>query len=92
MEPVASCGWLCDRLPADPQPYPTLPMSRLAHVTFAAPGFEAEKRALARQAQLEVQQAKQIQARTGCTWTQALKEACEGRAEALTPEAADAAS
>lgn len=57
-------------------------MSRLAHATFAAPGFDAEKRALASQAQIEIQQAKEIQARTGCSWTQALKEAYTGRAEA----------
>ena len=67
-------------------------MSRLAHATFAAPGFEPEKRALARQAQLEVQQAKEIQARTGCSWTQALKEACEGRAETTALQTEDTAT
>lgn len=67
-------------------------MSRLAHATFAAPGFEPEKRALARQAQLEVQQAKEIQTRTGCSWTQALKEACTGRAEAPALQSAGTAA
>ena len=48
-------------------------MSRLAHATFAAPGFSAEKRQQAAQAQHEIQKAKRIQRETGCTWTEALR-------------------
>lgn len=48
-------------------------MSKLAHSTFAAPGFEAEKRAQASQAQHEILEAKRIQKETGCTWTEALR-------------------
>lgn len=47
-------------------------MSLLAHATYAAPGFEAEKRDLATQAQLVIQQAKKIQMLTRCGWTEAL--------------------
>lgn len=67
-------------------------MSRLAHATFAAPGFESEKRALASQAQIEIRQAKEIQTRTGCSWTQALREACEGRAETTALQTEDTAT
>lgn len=48
-------------------------MSALAHTTYAAPGFEAEKRALAAQAQHEIREARRVQAQTGCTWTEALR-------------------
>lgn len=52
-------------------------MSKLAHATHAAPGFDAEKKAGAKQAQHEIKQAKQIQARTGYTWTEALRAAAK---------------
>lgn len=48
-------------------------MSTLAHSTYAAPGFDAEKRALAAQAQREIVEAKRVQAQHGCTWTEALR-------------------
>jgi hypothetical protein len=48
-------------------------MSKLAHATYAAPGFAAEKKVLAEQAQHEVREAKRIQQQTGCTWTEALR-------------------
>lgn len=48
-------------------------MSLLAHSTYGAPGFNAEKRALLRTAQHEIVEAKRVQARTGCTWTEALR-------------------
>lgn len=48
-------------------------MSLLAHSTCGAPGFNAEKRALRRTAQHEIVEAKRVQARTGCTWTEALR-------------------
>lgn len=47
-------------------------MSRLAHATLAAPGFEAEKRDMTATAQLEISQAKRIQQQSGCSWTEAL--------------------
>jgi hypothetical protein len=53
-------------------------MSRLAHATYAAPGFAAEKRAQAAQAQHEIREAKRIQAQTGCSWTEALRLAYRG--------------
>jgi hypothetical protein len=54
-------------------------MSLLAHATFAAPGFEAEKRTLAAKIQAEIHEAKNIRAQTGCTWTEALHLAREDR-------------
>lgn len=53
-------------------------MSHLAHSTYAAPGFEAEKKALDKQIQAEIAEAKRIQQQTGCTWTEALRLAKEG--------------
>lgn len=50
-------------------------MSRLAHTVYGAPGFKAEKRALAATAQHEVLEAKRIQQQTGCSWTEALRHA-----------------
>lgn len=50
-------------------------MSAIAHATYAAQGFDAEKRALAATAQHEIAQAKHIQRQTGCTWTEALRTA-----------------
>ena len=50
-------------------------MSRLAHATFAAQGFEAERRALDKTVQWEIRRAKAIQAQTHCTWDEALREA-----------------
>lgn len=52
-------------------------MSRLAHATYGAPGFEAEKRAAAIQAQHEIKEAKRIQQQTGCTWSDALRAVAE---------------
>lgn len=48
-------------------------MSKLAHATYAAPGFEAEKRALSKLIQHEIREAKRIRAQTGCAWTEALR-------------------
>ena len=48
-------------------------MNSLAHTTYGAQGFKAEKRALAELAQEEIQNAKCIQKQTGCTWTEALR-------------------
>ena len=48
-------------------------MSLLAHSTYGAPGFDAEKRALWHTAQHEITEAKRVQAQTGCTWTEALR-------------------
>ena len=48
-------------------------MSAIAHATLAAPGFDAEKRAMATTAQHEIAQAKHIQQQTGCAWTEALR-------------------
>lgn len=53
-------------------------MSRLAHATYAAPGFEAEKRALDKVIQAEIREAQRIQRQTGCTWTEALRLAYQG--------------
>lgn len=48
-------------------------MSRLAHATYAAPGFEAEKRALDATIQHEVAEAQRIRRATGCTWAEAIR-------------------
>ena len=48
-------------------------MSALDHAIYAAPGFDAEKRALDAQIQHEIREAKRVQAQTGCTWTEALR-------------------
>jgi hypothetical protein len=53
-------------------------MSRLAHATYSAPGFAAEKAAQAAQAQHEIREAKRIQRETGCSWSEALRLAYQG--------------
>lgn len=47
-------------------------MSRLAHTTLGAQGFEKEKQELGAAIQHEIQEAKRIQEQTGCTWGEAL--------------------
>lgn len=47
----------------------------LLHAALIAPGMEREKKALLEQMQLEVRNAKRIQAQTGCSWTEALRAA-----------------
>jgi hypothetical protein len=56
-------------------------VSVLAHATYAAPGFDAEKRSLAAQAQREIVEAKRVQAQLGCTWTEALRIAHQPKKE-----------
>lgn len=53
-------------------------MSRLTHATYGAPGFEAEKRAAAKQDQHEIEEAKRIWRQTDCTWSEALRLAYKG--------------
>jgi hypothetical protein len=48
-------------------------MSLLAHTTYGARGFEAEKRALNKRIQAEIIEAKRIQQQTGCKWGEALQ-------------------
>lgn len=47
-------------------------MSILAHATYAAPGFEAEKRDLDLRIRHETHEARRIQRHFNCTWTEAL--------------------
>ena len=54
-------------------------MSLLEQTTFAAPGFEAEKRPLDATIQAEIIEAKRIQQQTNCTWSEALYLAREDR-------------
>lgn len=48
-------------------------MSLLAHSTYAAPGFEVEKRNLHNVIQHETAEANRIQRDTGCSRTEALR-------------------
>jgi hypothetical protein len=48
-------------------------MSRLAHSTYAAPGFKPEKTNQKRNAQAEIIEAKKIQKQVGCSWSEALR-------------------
>lgn len=47
----------------------------LAHAAIGTSGMEAEKKDQADQAQLEITNARAVQAQTGCSWTEALKQA-----------------
>lgn len=60
-------------------------MSRLAHAVFAAPHFEAEKASQSQTLQLEIRNAKAIQAQTGCGWTEALRKAYQGHPHVAIP-------
>lgn len=48
-------------------------MSLLAHSTFGAPGFKAEKRDLDKRIQFEAREARRLQRELGCTRTEALR-------------------
>ena len=48
-------------------------MSLLAHTTYGARGFAAEKRNLDKRIQAEIMEAKRIQKAAGCTWSEALR-------------------
>ncbi|MBS0454040.1 MAG: hypothetical protein JSS14_22280 [Proteobacteria bacterium] len=48
-------------------------MSLLAHATFGARGFQAERRALDARIQAEIVEAKRLQRELGCTWSEALR-------------------
>ena len=54
-------------------------MSLLAHSTYGAPGFGAERKALLAdrdaKRRLEVANAKRIQKQLGCTWAEAIRAA-----------------
>jgi hypothetical protein len=50
-------------------------MSLLAHAALGTSGMEPEKKEQADQAQLEIRNARALQAQTGCSWTEALKQA-----------------
>jgi hypothetical protein len=50
-------------------------MSLLAHTTYGALGFSAQKDALVSQIQHEIKEAKRIQQQTECSWTEALRAA-----------------
>ena len=47
-------------------------MSLLAHLIYAAPRMDAEKRGLDARIQFEIREARRLQEQTGCTWTEAL--------------------
>lgn len=51
-------------------------MSLLAHAIYAAPRFEAQKRALDARIRHETLEAKRIQAVHGTTWAEAIRLAC----------------
>jgi hypothetical protein len=48
-------------------------MSILAHATYGALKFTAQKRNLDRRIQDEIQQALALQQQTGCSWSEALR-------------------
>jgi hypothetical protein len=48
-------------------------MSLLAHATFAAKGFDAEKRNLDRVIQDEIAEAHRVQRQVRCSWSEALR-------------------
>lgn len=49
-------------------------MSRLTHATYAAPGFEIERRELDKTIRAETLEAKRIQREEGCTWAEAMRQ------------------
>lgn len=48
-------------------------MSKLAHATFAAPGFAREKQDLRREAAIRAAEAKRIQAERKCSFAEAMR-------------------
>jgi hypothetical protein len=48
-------------------------MSILAHATYGASKFDAEKRDLDNRIQFEIAEARRIQQQTGCAWSDALR-------------------
>jgi hypothetical protein len=60
-------------------------MSLIAHKCLAAPGFAVERKELDKQIQFEVREAKRIQQEQQCSWSEALRLACDGPLDLKAP-------